>query len=281
MSSSLTITNNINTPTTSNSNTTPTRRTASLEAKTQQQLSQCILTVLSSYHIFKCISDYTNVFEYCNTCQLLFKYKKYVNYKLNKFYSLMYYDDETFRARILNKIDNPRKQLYINLENHYFISDVSVLGNVCNLDLHGCKKITNVSPLSRIRTLNLSYCINIINISPLINVHNLNLSFCKNIINYSILGKGTIHTLNLSYTNVLDEDIKSLGTLNTLILSGCSNITDVSPLINVRILDLSFCKNIIDFTVLRNGSIHTLDLSYCYVTEEIIRLLKNTLHIAL
>jgi hypothetical protein len=245
---------------TNNTNTNTVYRASNLEPNPQLQTHNLIKVFLDSYLFRGCI-EYTNLRDLTDTCRLLLKSKKYINYKLNKFYSLMYYNDETFRARILNKIYNPRKQLYINLENHYFISDVSVLDNV--------------------HTLNLSHCVNITDVSPLINVHNLNLRFCKNIINYSILGKGTIHTLNLSYTNVLNEDIKSLGTLNTLILSGCSNITDVSPLINVRILDLSFCRNIIDFTVLRNGSIHTLDLSYCYVTEEIIRSLKNTLHIAL
>ena len=64
--------------------------------------------------------------------------------------------------------------MYINLENHYFISDVSVLGNVHTLNLSGCI-LTDVRA-ENVHTLDLSRCKNIDDVSALRNVYNLDLS---------------------------------------------------------------------------------------------------------
>ena len=71
----------------------------------QPQLSQNLLTVLLSLDIFMCILDYVNEIAYYDTCQLLFKFKKkYVKYKLNIHYSLMFKNDETFRTNFRKNI---------------------------------------------------------------------------------------------------------------------------------------------------------------------------------
>jgi hypothetical protein len=100
-------------------------------------------------------------------------HNKYANVILNKHESLLYYNDETFRAMILEKIFNPQKQLYLDLSNCNQITDVTVLQNVCSLDLRYCDNITDVSVLSNVYYLNLKGCYNITDVSALKYVQNL------------------------------------------------------------------------------------------------------------
>ena len=117
-----------------------TNETSILKVSSQPQLSQNHLMVLSSLDIFKCIIDYVNERAYYNTCQLLFKFKKkYVKYKLNINYSLMFKNDETFRATVLERISNQHKQLILNHNTTYCnITDVCAISNVYALDLSRC-----------------------------------------------------------------------------------------------------------------------------------------------
>jgi hypothetical protein len=156
--------------------------------------------------LFRVINEYTDLRNLCDACKLLSTLKTYITYKLTKEYSFMYYDDVLFRNRVLNKICNPYKQLYLNL------SDCDIT------DVSDCD-ITDVSALGNVHTLNLSLCDNITDVSALGNVTSLNLNCCKNITDVSMLGK-----------------------VNTLNVSGC-NITDVSALGEVHILGLSDCEN--------------------------------------
>ena len=172
--------------------------------------------------LFRIINEYTDLRSLCDTCSLLsMTLKKYINYKLNKEYSLMYYDNVLFRNGVLSKIINPYKQLYLNLTCCDKITNISALGNVHTLNLSYCDKITDVSTLGRVHTLNLSYCYKITDVSTLGRVHTLNLSWCRNI-----------------------TDVSALGLVHTLNLSNCDNITDVSALGRVHTLDLWKCINI-------------------------------------
>jgi hypothetical protein len=103
--------------------------------------------VFRNTDLFRTINEYTDLRRLCNTFVLFATLKKYINYKLNKKYSLMYYNDILFRNIVLNKIFNPLKQLKLNLSCCDYITDVSVL---CNID-----------------TLNVSCCINIFDVSVL------------------------------------------------------------------------------------------------------------------
>ena len=86
------------------------------------------------------ITEYTNLRSLCDTCRSFATLKKYINYKLNKQYSLMYYDDIIFRNIVLSKIFNPIKQLHINLSECDNITDVSILDNVHTLNLSWCAR---------------------------------------------------------------------------------------------------------------------------------------------
>ncbi len=146
MSSSQTMTNNTNTQLHScakhDCNTTPTRRlssSSSSETIMHPQLSQTMLTVFSMLHFFMSLNNYIELGEYCSTCRLLFKFKKHTNYKIMNYHSYMYKRDETFRAKVLSRIANPPRQLYLDL---FFdiltVEELSVLGNVYSLNLCGC-----------------------------------------------------------------------------------------------------------------------------------------------
>ena len=91
-------------------------------------------------------------------------------------------------------------------------------------------------------------------------VHTLDLSYTK-VIDVSVLGKGTIYDLDLSETNV--ADVSSLGRVHTLNLSE-TNVVDVSALGNVHTLDLS-STNVEDVSAL--GNVHTLNVSNTNVED--------------
>jgi hypothetical protein len=186
-----TMTNNINT-----------KPTFSSEA-TQQPTN--LFKALDSY-LFRELVEYTSCWNLSITCKLLLERKKYVDYKLNRKYSLKYYKDKYFRTKILEKIFNPRKQLYINLNFYGQITNVSILANVYCLKLRCCNKITDVSALRNVKILILSGCKNITNIKELKNVKMLDVSYC-NITDDDIieLRKGTIQ-----YLYITDDDIIEL-----------------------------------------------------------------------
>ncbi len=154
--------------------------------------------------------------HFCNVSRHLY-------WKLNKTYSLKYYDDEAFRTVVHSRVENPSKQLSLNLTRCSTITDVGALGGVHTLDLSGCGKITDVSALGGVHTLDLRRCSNIIDVSALGGVHSLYLSYCEKI-----------------------TDVSAIGGVHTLILYNCSNIIDVSALGGVHTLDLIECEMITD-----------------------------------
>ena len=104
------------------------------------------------------IKDDTHLLE-CNKYlnELKLKY-----YKLNKEYSLQYYNDINFRNRIYSKLTNPILQLWLNLTNYDEIIDDGLkhLGRIHTLELYGCELITNegIKHLGRLNTLILKGC---------------------------------------------------------------------------------------------------------------------------
>jgi len=117
--------------------------------------------------LFRVINEYAYLRSLCDTCTLLSTFKKYLIYKLNSTYSLLYYDDISFRQRVLNKIFNPCKQLYLDLSDCNQVTDVSALGNVHTLNLRNCYNITDVSSLGNVHTLDLFRCYQISDVSAL------------------------------------------------------------------------------------------------------------------
>ena len=55
--------------------------------------------------------------------------------RLNRNYSIRYYEDEEFRTLVHSRVENPSNQLSLDLEGCDSITDVSSLNNVPNLTL--------------------------------------------------------------------------------------------------------------------------------------------------
>jgi hypothetical protein len=184
--------------------------------------------------LFRDLNEYINLWNLSITCKLFSESKKYLTYKLNRIYSLKYYKDKYFRTKILKKIFNPQKQLYIDLSKYNSITNVSILGNVYSLNLSGCEKIIDVRPLRNVKILNLSGCKKITDVSPLRNVKILDLSSCRKITRVGELKN--VRDLNLRCCiNIIDDDIIELakGTINTLNIRWCYKITNFDVLENI------------------------------------------------
>ena len=67
--------------------------------------------------------------------------------RLNRKYSFIYHTDRDFRTLVHARVDNPSKQLSLDLHECIYITDVSTLGGVHTLDLSYCSYITDVSAL--------------------------------------------------------------------------------------------------------------------------------------
>ena len=63
-------------------------------------------TIFYNIDLFSIINEYIDLRSLCDICRLFATLKKYINYKLNRQYSLMYYDDILFRNKVLSKIFN-------------------------------------------------------------------------------------------------------------------------------------------------------------------------------
>ena len=87
------------------------------------------------------------------TNRYFYDVRRYLFLKLNKTYSRKYYDDEHFQTLVHSRLENPTKQLSLDLSDYNKISDVSALGGVHTLDLSDCNKITDVSALGGVHTL--------------------------------------------------------------------------------------------------------------------------------
>ena len=94
--------------------------------------------------------------------------------RLNRYYSIRYYEDEEFRTFVHSRVENPSNQLSLDLSECRNITDVSALGGVHTLTLTNCG-ITDVSTLGGVDTLNLFGCRDITDVSALNNVPNLTL----------------------------------------------------------------------------------------------------------
>ena len=155
------------------------------------------MNLFTNVDVFTYINAYTDLKSVCDTCSLLLINKKYITYKLNRDYSLIYYNDILFRQQVLNNICNPHKQLHLDLSECSEITDVSSLGNVHTLDLKYCKNITDVSALGNVHTLLLLGCNQITDVSTLGNCHTLDLCLCTGITDVSMLG--TVHNLRVPH----------------------------------------------------------------------------------
>ena len=94
-----------------------------------------MINIFTNPDLFRYINEYTELKTLCDTCILFATLKKYINYKLNSHYSLMYYDDILYKNMVLHKIFNPYKQLYLDFSylNLKKVINVSVFGTLLRI----------------------------------------------------------------------------------------------------------------------------------------------------
>ena len=189
-----------------------------------------------------------------------------------------YYDCETLNEW-WQELLNCQSLKSISFSNCKKLKDISLLGNLINLqmlNLCNCESLTDISSLSRLvnlRTINLSFCRSLTNISDLSGLVNLQTLNFKNCISIKDI-QGLLKLVNLKniYLSGCEwlADITSLSglvNLRTLDLSRCGELVDISSLsglVNLRTLDLSSCESLTDLSSLsRLLNLQTLDLSSC------------------
>ena len=97
--------------------------------------------------------------QLCLTSNDIYKETKSVKYlKLNKKYSLKFYEDARFRKIVLSSINNPSRQLSLALYHCENVRDVSVLAGVHTLNLSDWHNVRDGSALGGVHTLDLSNC---------------------------------------------------------------------------------------------------------------------------
>jgi hypothetical protein len=225
--------------------------------------------------------DYNSINNLLNVSKE-YRLVKKANYywKLNKEYSLKYYNEDLFRWKLkyLLLTDTSRQlsldlaaaaempygsaSNFSNLCHINTIRDVNVLRNIHSLDLSGCHELIDVRPLRNGHSLNLSRCTGVIDVSALGNIYDLDLSGCRRVADVQALGN--VHFLNLSSCPLI-TDVSTLGRVHVLDLSNCRNLVDISALGRVRVLNLRRCRKILDVNALSH--VYSLDLSCCNISD--------------
>jgi hypothetical protein len=208
-------------------------------------------------------------------------------------YSETFYNSEQFRGRILHFIENPRMQLDLIFNRFSRDPDNSMKKNTVQLDLQRLRKISvsgdgfpvscQVIPfpnldvgeisLRGIKIKDLTYFSNVKNVCfssgekidfALLQHIEKGIFRATKCANYDSLCN--LQSLEISHCDTI-TDVSCFANIPDLNLTSCDNINDVSPLSRVHTLDLSWCRGITDVSPLRN--VHILILDFCFNITDI------------
>ncbi len=129
------------------------------------------------------------------------------------------------------------------------------------VDIVQCPQIHDVSMLGKIRFLTVDFCPNVIDISSLINVPYLSVRGCINIRDFTGLGKHQKYLNLTGCRHLTNDNLYALADVNSLIISYCENISDVSMLRNDRLIARN-CDNLINAHL--SGNFLQVDFSRCH-----------------
>lgn len=148
------------------------------------------------------------------------------------------------------------------LGSYHGTADFSVLSSQKQLVIYNCEGLTDVTSFRSIRTVSLSNCPNISDVRSLNGVYCLKLFLCKGIRDISCLGNHHrleldklsddvtgfdcfLHIPHVSLTDFPIEDLNILRYAKSIYLNRCLNVSDVSPLKNVKIINIRSTKLLI------------------------------------
>lgn len=170
----------------------------------------------------------------------------------------------------LIEVNIPNSVISLDLSDSSSIETLVVpqLSNLTSLKVNECKKL-NMNSLIKsfpyLEKLSLCGC-NVTDVEPYSYILYLYLSECKYISNLRSLKN--ILVLNISYTNITDVSV--LSGLKILDISHCYNVTDVSSLNNLKTLHMAHCYNVTNVDALFNVS--ELNIEGCYKITSIKKL---------
>ena len=104
--------------------------------------------------------------------------------------------------------------------------------------------LEDYSPFRHIEKLVLAFCPTVTDASIFADIPFLNLYGCENIRNFRGLGPSQKYLDLNGCVHLQNSDLLGMGDVEFLNLSHCSNITDVSPLMNNFFLFLEYCHNL-------------------------------------
>lgn len=210
------------------------------------ELSYDILNEIISYMVNK--NDIL-IFYNLNKYTMNYKYDTYY-YNFNVVYSLKYYNDNDYRNYVQTKV-NTLQRMSLNYFKNDNINDINRLDNVHALYLSKCSNIIDVQT-KYVSILDCSYT----------SIEDLNNIICYN-----------LHTLDLTGCDLSNnDDLSCLNGINNVNLCK-TNVSDVSSLSHINILNLSHNKLITDFSML--GGIYELDLSHTNIKDKDLKYLSN------
>eukprot|EP01040_Poterioochromonas_malhamensis_P007505 gene7505-8096_t len=137
------------------------------------------------------------------------------------------------------------------------------------VDIVQCPQIHDVSMLGRVRFLTVDFCPNVIDISSLIHVPYLSVRGCINIKDFTGLGKHQKYLNLTGCRHLTNDNLYALAEVNSLIISYCENISDVSMLRNDRLIARN-CQHLVNAHLY--GNFLQVDFSRC---RELRRLLVH------
>ncbi len=233
-----------------------------------------------------------------NKCYFSSLKKETIYFSLNQEKSREYVEDERFRAKILSKVKDGKKQIALTFDKKFELPDIRgiiahkiifgrsyplfpdqvssmvyplpnevkvipFLPMLQDLKLYNCSNLRDFSSLSHLKKLELSDAPQLRNLTPLQNIPHLSFVDCPNIRDFSMINSERQQFVSIDQSDI--SDISFLRNVQTVQLGFCNELVDVSPLHGIKNLSLFNCFNIRDISCL--GNHHRLTLFNCTSVE--------------
>ncbi len=258
--------------------------------------TRTFLTNLPEY-IYYYLQDYLiqdDYQQFLNTSKKSFGQirRKTIIYQLTEKNSIRYCEDEYFRSQLLEKVENPLKQIIIKLtyfkaQAHKAVFEHRPVHVICAgsrvsdpiIFLQYVKEtifsgygsdITSLFGIEKCEKVSFRSCSEISDISLLKDCKHITLDDCQGIADFSSLGRQDSLCIQI---NERLSNVANFRSIRTLILEECSNITDVSSLHGVYDLTLNYCWGVTDISSL--GGHYRLEISGCNPSLTGYQALKN------
>jgi hypothetical protein len=262
-----------------------------------EKLPTCLFFFLSGY-----ISR-QEYFKLMNTSILLFLATKRetVSYELSFRTSIRYCKEEKFRALVQKQVNNPRRQISLDLyscfhrnisriysfgcqnglrqlmirdvDDSFYFSALSYIEDLLIQNFSNIKNLKGLKSVLKLKVLDFEKLFTLSHLSTgCPDLQEIVISNCSSL--KSLKGIEHIPKVSVEYCRYL-KDISALGRQKELKLKGLSKITDVSHLRNIPSLEIIDCPEITDIHQL--DSVYSLSITNCPKIQDFSCLTKNSI----